>query len=134
MLVSLVSCEVILKKDWKVWVDIPLSRSLGPGIYSGFDSGGLWTSGANVMRLGLSVLTRCNDLSCPVMDGGDFLAGSVTVGRSSKSESESAAWMLGSSASWASGLRRIGAILPVRVSLLGWPRVHGITAETYRGS
>lgn len=62
------------------------------------------------MRLGLSVLTKCNDLSAPVMDGGDFLAGSVTVGRKSKSESESVRCGLGSSASWPSGLRRIGAV------------------------
>lgn len=45
------------------------------------------------------------------MDCGDFLAGSVTVGRKSKSESESVRCELGSSTSWPSGLRRIGAVL-----------------------
>lgn len=69
------------------------------------------------MRLGLSVLTKCNDLSAPVMEGGDFLAGSVAAGRSSKSDSESARFMLGPSSSWPSGLRRMGAGPPVRVSL-----------------
>lgn len=68
------------------------------------------------MRLGLSVLTKCSDLSAPVMDGGDFLAGSVTVGRRSKSDSESARCGLVSSASWSSGFRRIGAVPPVSVS------------------
>lgn len=69
-----------------------------------------------IPRLGLSVLTKCNDLSAPVMDGGDFLAGSVTVGRRSKSDSESSRCGLGSSTSRSSGLRRIGAVPPVGVS------------------
>lgn len=84
------------------------------------------------MRLGLSVLASCSDLSVPVMDGGDFLAGSVTAKRRFKSDSESTGCMLDSSAS-CSCLSSIGAARLVRKSMKKWLRKHEMKAPTYRG-